>query len=221
MKMTDLRRKEGKRSTRKRAAAVLLAALLMLLAAVPAFAACKIDEAEYEGKGKVEVSFTSKVTYDNLKVTVKDANGKKMKVRIIDRDDDDIEFKILKYKKGETYQYKITGIKEKGTAKSTKLSGKIMLPTSNGNVPVKEIEYDKKDKEVEFSFEKKVKWKSPKVSITDGSKEYVRSIKDRDNDEIEVSVKKLKKGKVYQYTISGIKKKGDKKYTTISGTFRA
>ena len=39
--------------------------------------------------------------------------------------------------------------------------------------------------------------------------------------EIEVAVKKLTRGKTYQYTISGIKKKSSGSYTTISGSFTA
>ena len=101
------------------------------------------------------------------------------------------------------------------------LSGKIKIPKSTGTVPVKEIGYEKKDREVEFEFDSKVVWSNPKVSIKRGGKEFVRRIDETDRDGVEVKVKKLKKGKIYQYTISGVRKQGDKQDTTLTGSFRA
>ena len=97
----------------KRAAAILTVMLLLSgIFAYPAAAACRISKTEYEGKGKIEVTFTGRVTYPDLKVSVTDASGKKMKVKIIEKDSDDLEFKIRNYKRGKTYHYRIEGICE-------------------------------------------------------------------------------------------------------------
>ena len=101
------------------------------------------------------------------------------------------------------------------------IKGKVYITVVNGKVPVKTIGYDEKDREVEFSFAKAVQWKASKVEITDGKKKYSVKITEKNRKELEVKVKKLKKGKVYQFTITGIRKKGDTKYTKISGSFVA
>lgn len=204
---------------------LLLAALFAFLVitgltASPAKAAA-IDHTDYEGKGKIEVNFDTKVTYKNLKVTVKTADGKKMKIKIVEKDDDDLTFKIKNYKAGTKYTYTIKGVYTCGESTSKKLTGKIKIPKAAGGLPLKEIEYEAKDKEVEIEFDCRVDWKNPKVTITHGSKNYVRKITEKDKDGIEVKVKKLKSGKVYHYTITGISKKGSGKWTTVSGTFRA
>lgn len=203
----------------------MLPLMLMIIfalgaASAPADAAATIKETEYEGNGRVEVNFASRVKYKNLKVIVKNKAGKTQKVRILEKDNDELEFKILNYKQGQTYTFTIKGIRKKGEKKYGSVSGSVQLPTSKGNVPVRTIEYDASDQEVSFEFETKVKWKSPKVIIKRNGKNYVRYIDEKDRNELEVAVKKLQKGVTYQYSISGIGKQSDKGYTTITGSFR-
>lgn len=90
-------------------------------------------------------------------------------------------------------------------------------------VVVKEVDYDISDREVTFDFKNRVSWKKkPKVTIKDSNgKNYVRYIIEKDNDDIEVKVKKLKVGKKYTYSISGVAKKGSKSYKKVKGTFTA
>lgn len=197
----------------------LIVLLTLLLVRMPVDAAASIKKTEYEGKGKVEVEFKSKVKYNNLKVEVKNESGKIVKSKILDKDSDDLEFKITNYKAGQKYTFKIKGICKKGEKKYGTVSGSIKLPSSKGAVKVKEVEYDAGDREVNFEFAGRVQWKSPKVTIKKGSKNYVKRIDEKDNDEIEVVVKKLKKGVTYKYKITGVRKKGSKKYVTVSGTF--
>ena len=66
-----------------------------------------------------------------------------------------------------------------------------------------------------------VGWKSPKVKIFRGNAQYAVRISDRGRRDAEIRVRKLRKGIVYHYTISGIRKAGDRKYTTIRGSFMA
>lgn len=90
-------------------------ALALSIGAVPASAAAKgtpkVEEVEYNGNGVVEVDFVGDVKYRHVKVTVKDNKGKKYKTRIIDKDRDDIKFKIKKYKAGRNYTIRIKGVK--------------------------------------------------------------------------------------------------------------
>ncbi len=190
-----------------------------MLCHMPVQAATHVKEAEYEGNGKMEVNFTSKVRYKNLKVQVKDGKTSK-KVKILKKDKDELEFRIAGYKPGKTYTFKITGVYKKGEKKASTLTGSIMIPKTHGAVPIAEINYNVKENKVEFEFAKKVQYKSVKVRITEGKKNYVRNISEKDRSELEVKMKKLTKGKIYQYSIRGIKKKGSGKFGTITGSFR-
>ena len=82
--------KKNKRNTARRFFVTLMIMVWMVVAAVPAFAAPKVRKAEYEGKGRVEVDFNSKVRYKNVKVTVKDNKGAGYSTKINEKDDDDL-----------------------------------------------------------------------------------------------------------------------------------
>lgn len=209
------------KTTVRRMFATLMITIWAIVAAVPAFAAPKVKKAEYEGKGRVEVDFNSKVKYKNVKVTVKDNKGATYSTTINEKDDDDLTFTIKNFKTGRTYTYTISGIKKNNESSYGKVTGKVTIPTPTTTPKVKEVDYDKGDREVEFEFTTRVQWKGTKVTITDGSKNYVTRIKEKDSDSIEVKVSKLTIGKKYTYKISGVRIKGANSYKTISGTFIA
>ena len=91
----------------------------------------------------------------------------------------------------------------------------------NNKVVVKDIDYDRSDREVEFEFKGSVQWRSPTCKITKYGKNYVRYIKSKDSDELEVKVNKLNIGDTYSYKITGVKNKKGTKYQVVTGTFRA
>ena len=199
----------------------LLVCMTVLAFCVPAAASAKIKKVSSEGKREVDVHFSGKVQYKNVKVCVSDASGNKMSTKIIERDNSSLSFIIKKAVMGNTYCFTISGIRAKGEKQYSCVSGKIYIPIQKGSVPVESIGYDDKDRELEFEFETRVRWKNPKVVITDGKKEYQSKITERDRMELELKVKKLKKGKIYRYKISGICKYGDESFGTITGTFMA
>ena len=100
---------------------------------------------------------------------------------------------------------------------------KAFFSSSKGGhkVVIKDIDYDRSDREVEFEFKNAVKYKNVKVKITRNGKNYVKKISDKDSRELEVKVKKLTYGKTYHYKITGIKDKNGKKYQTLKGPFKA
>ena len=204
--------------------AALITSLLLTfgLAAGPVSAASapKIEEIDYDGGGKVEVEFYGNISYHNSSVTVKDANGKSYRARIIKRDDDDIKFQIYNYKKGMKYRFTIRGIARQGSSNYTSVSGKVKIPSAK--VAVKEIDYDSEDKTVEIDFKDKVKWDAPTVSIMDSQgTEYSINILEKDNDSIEVSVNALTIGETYSYTVTGVNSLGQSGSRTLTGTFVA
>ena len=213
-----------KRSALHRLTAVVLGALIAVtMSGVSAFAATAptVEDTEYKGKGRVEVEFQGKVSWKDAKVVVKDLDGKSYKTSIIEKDSDDIYFRIKDYQKNRTYKITIKGVKVKGTTGYTSVKTKIKIPRA-GKIVVEDVDYDKYDKEVEFDFQGRVEWNDPKVTITDSDgKNYVTKIIEKDRDSIEVKVKSLSYGKKYNYKITGIRKAGTKDYVTKKGTFKA
>ena len=105
--------------------------------------------------------------------------------------------------------------------KKFKIKGKIKIPKKT-KAKVKDIDFDAEDQEVEFEFNGRVYWKSPSVIIKDAAgNTYSAVVKETGKKDIEVKVNGLKNGETYTYAISGVKKKGDKGYTTVYGKFKA
>ena len=117
----------------KRLLASMLALAMMLstLLVMPVNAAVpQKKRIKYEGYGKVEMEFRSKVQWKNVKVTVKDNTGKSYSVKILDTDSDEIEFKILQYKQGRKYTCTVSGVRQKGNGSYGKVSGSVTIPTT-------------------------------------------------------------------------------------------
>ena len=135
------------KTTVRRMFATLMITIWAIVAAVPAFAAPKVKKAEYEGKGRVEVDFNSKVKYKNVKVTVKDNKGATYSTTINEKDNDDLTFTIKNYKAGRTYTYTISGVRKNKEKTYGKVTGKVTIPAASGTPRVKKTDYDRKDKE--------------------------------------------------------------------------
>ena len=221
----------------RRIITLVVTILTALSALTTVDAASKIKEVEYDGKGVVEVEFDGKVTYSNPKVTVKDASGKAYSATIIEKDDDDLEFKVANIASGTNYTFTISGIKFMGSSGYTSVSGTFKTPasktTATTNKPttttsakvtaltIKEVEYDLKDKELEIDFNSKVQYKNPKVTVQDSNgKTFEAKIYSKDDDDLEAIVFGLQKGKTYKVTVSGVAKRGTTGYTTVTATLK-
>ncbi len=125
----------AKKNMMKAALSVMMAALVTIAFSAPAFAAVPDKEkVEYKGKGKVEVEFAQDVKYKKSKVKVTDKSGKTYKVKVLERDDDEITFKIKKYKTGKKYNVKITGVKAEGTKKYGTFKCTVKIPKASKSI---------------------------------------------------------------------------------------
>lgn len=197
--------------------AAVLASTLLFPTTVFAASKASIKKTTYEGSGIVDVDFSKDVQYKNTKITVKDSSGKTYSATIRDKDEDDLEFRIAKYATGKTYQYTISGVRNRGTSSYSTLSGKVTIPGASSKAQIAKTKYDGGGK-VEVDFKSKVQYKNAKVTVKDSKgKSYSASIIDRDDDELEFKIKGFKSGTAYSYTISGIRPKGASSYTSVSG----
>ncbi len=180
-----------------------------------------IARIEYEGGGKVEVDFKSRVSYNSVKVSVKDSGGKAYSAKILERDSDELDFKINSVQSGKTYTFTISGIKRSGTSGYTSVSGSVKVPSA-AKITIGEVEYDAEDRELSVEFAHRVHYKNTKVTIKDSSgKSYSVRIREKENDEMELYASGLKRGKRYTLTISGIKCQSVSTYTSVSKAFTA
>lgn len=197
---------------------VLFAVLFTGMMSTEGLACLKVKNTEWEGKGKVEVHFPYNVKLRKAQVIVTDAAGKKHSARILKVEKREVEFRAADLRQGETYSFTIRGIKKKskrgsyGTAQ-----GSFTVPVTVNGITMKETDINVRKQKISFEFLEKVNWKKASVSISDGNKEYVVKILGKNKKEIKVKTKGLKSGKQYIWKIKGIRRKGTKKYVTISG----
>lgn len=206
---------------KKRIVSLLL--LIVMILAIPSYAfaaAPVIKDVGYEGAGCVEVDFTGKVQYRNLKVTVTGPNGQSFRAEVTDKDDDDLDFVIPNAKPGAKYSFTISGIRTGKSGSYQSVKGSIRIP--NVDPLIKEIEYDRADRELEIEFVGRVKYQKLKVTVTDANGKTVKcTVAEKNSRELELIVKGLKAGARYTVTISGVRPVSGSSYLTITGTFRA
>jgi hypothetical protein len=131
-------------------------------------------------------------------------------------------FTIRNYRKGRTYTYTISGIKRSSDKNFGTVKGTIWVPAATQPPRFKQADYDSDDLEVEIEFRPYVQYKNTRVTITDSSKKnYVVRIVKKGNDSITVKVRKLSLGRKYNFTVSGIRVKGNTTYTRVKGSFVA
>lgn len=202
----------------KKLITLVLVLTCLVSAAIPAMAAtAAIKKTEYEGSGYVEVDFKKDVQYKSVKVTVKDSDGKSYTAKISEKDEDDLTFKVSNIKAGKTYNYTISGVRAGGSGSYGKVSGSFKVPAAK-KLSIKELEYDRGDKEMEIEFSGKVEYSSAKVTVKDSSgKSYTAKIIEKENDGMEVRVSGLKKGSKYTVKVSGVRlKSAGGSYSSVS-----
>ena len=192
----------------KKLFAMVFVLVSLVSASIPAMAAsAAIKKTEYEGSGRVEVEFKRDVQYKGAKVSVKDSDGKAYTVKITEKDEDDLSFKVSGIVAGKTYKYTISGVRSGGSGSYTSVSGSFKVPAAN-KLAIKSLQYDRGDKELEIEFSGRVEYKNVKVTVKDSSgTSYTAKIIERENDGIEVRVSGLKQGQKYTVKVSGVRLK--------------
>ncbi len=184
-----------------------------------------IEKIEYEGGGLVEVDFKKDVNLRKVKVTVKDSSGRKYAAKIVERDEDELDFRVIGIKADKKYTVTLANVKSAVTGKTATLKATFRTKKISGrsaSVVVKEVEYDPDDRELSIDFKKDVNLWNAKVKVTDAEgKSYKVKVLDYDDDELEVRVYGLTEGASYRYSISGVYAMGSGTAKTVKGTFAA
>lgn len=197
--------------------ALAIAVLLCLTAAALA-AAPKAKRAQYEGDGVVEVDFRKKVTYKNAKVVVKDAAGKQLAAALFDLDGDDVSFRVEGLELGGTYRYTLTGVRQGKRGSYGAVRGSFKVPARPA---VRKVEYEADDRELEITFNARVAFTDATVTVTDAAgKAVAATIIRQEANGLEARVPKLKVGKKYTLTVTGVAFPGEAP-VTVTRTFTA
>jgi hypothetical protein len=207
---------------KKRIVSLLLVVLLLTVSAVPALAAApKIKKVEYDGNGVVDVDFTTKnVRYKNAKVVVKDSAGKKLTAKIIEKDTDEISFKVTGVKAGKKYTFTISGVRAGKSGSYGTVKGSFSTPSGKPRIVKVAFNPDYDDLEIDFATD--VEYKNLKITVrdADGNKLLIYNI-EKDPDNLDMDVEGMVVGKTYTITVSGVRVKGVGSYTSVSKTFVA
>lgn len=186
-----------------------------------------------DNKNIVDVHFKTRVMWDeNASISLTDSSGKSYSAKIIEKDDDDLEIYVEGIKDGTNYTANIQGIKGYDDSSYTNL--KVTFETkkqqtkssTKSSLKVKDVDFDREDKEVSFDFDKNIKAKSGAYIIIKDSNGNAYSSKNSriicDEDDIELFLdKNLTQGKKYTYEINGVKESTSNSYQTIKGSFTA
>lgn len=187
-----------------------------------------VEKVEVKKNGRIEVDFAGKVQYGNLKVKIKDAEGKAYGVSVVEKDNDEINVKAAGLEAGKEYVLIINGIRAKGAEGYTKIkvpfaTGADYVGPGGNGLKIRKVDSDAGDDEIEVEFNKNVQYSNLKVVVKNaaGQKMGVRII-DRDEDSVEVRVNGLERGERYTVKVSGVRKYGSAgKYKTLTYEFTA
>ena len=92
------------------------------------------------------------------------------------------------------------------------------LPALAAPPRLEEVEY-RGNGIVEVEFLKKVSYKDAKVTVTGDDGKICRvSVTAKDKDDLTFKIRDYQEGASYTFTISGVRRKGTKKYGSVSGT---
>ena len=202
--------------------AIVFAAALMVAAAYPTLAETPvIKQVEYEGKGRVDVEFVSRVAYENVEITVADDAGTSYVPTIWEMDDDDLTFAVENIAEGRNYSFTISGVRTGFSGAAETVYGTFAVPAT-GELAVKGFDYDAKDGELEIEFYGKVEYDNPAVEITDASgRSYEVKLRELDRDSMELRVSGLERGAEYTASVSGVRTFGAADFGSAQANFIA
>lgn len=206
----------------KKLIALLLAAIALLTLTVSAMAdAPVIEKVKYEGFGYVDVDFRGRVQYSDVNVTVTDAAGKAYDATIWEMDDDDLSFNVANIVDGMTYQFAISGVRSGGSGNYESVSDSFVVPDA-GELAIKEIDYDGDDRELEVEFNGRVQYQDLSAVVRDASgNSYEATVRERDEDSVELRVSGLTRGGEYTVVVSGVRLADSAEFASVSRSFTA
>ena len=73
----------------------------------------------------------ARVNWYDPEITVEDEKGDVYKAVVVEKDHDEIEFRILNYEQGRTYNFAITGVRAQNENERGTIKGNVTIPETN------------------------------------------------------------------------------------------
>lgn len=180
----------------------------------------KVSKVTCTASGKVNVSFRGKVTYsDTLSVVIADESGKEMECKILKKNKGLMSVSAKGLVKGQKYTITIEGVMAKNAAEPATITKTFVakgMKTAN-KVSKATVKYNKF---VILKLKTSASYKDATVTVKDADgKEYAAKIVKKAKGNIKIQVEGLEKGKKYTVTVTGIKTKKEKNYSSVTKTF--
>ena len=208
----------------KKIVSLVIAAMMVLLvgASFALAEAAQIQRVKYEGNGLVDVEFLRDVGYDNLTITVSDSLGNAYTTTIVERDDDDLTFRVDQIAAGEEYTFTISGVRSGRSGEYGSVTGTFSTP-EEGQVGIETVEYEADEREVEIDFIGRVEFDmNCTVTMTDAmGNTYNGQILKMDEDSLEVYVEGLTRGETYTVLVTGVRNVGQAEFGSVEWEFQA
>ncbi len=172
--------------------------------------------------GKLNVSFKGKVTYtDALKAVITDEEGKEIKCNISKKNASLLTVSVAGLVKGQKYTLTVEGILAKNADEPATIVKTFIAKGMKTACKVSKVSVAKK-KFVTIKMKSSAYYKDASVVVNDvDGNVYDAKIIKKAKGNIKVQITGLKKGTKYTITISGVKTKKEKNFSSITKTFVA
>jgi len=155
----------------------------------------------YEGMGVVDVDFLWDVSYRDPQVTVTDSDGLRCAVRIMERDEDDLSFRLENAVPVIHYSYTISGVRSGFSGDYAEFTGSFVVPEKQG-LEIKKVDYDLDDDELDVEFRGSVNLQDARISVSDAEgNSYDLTLRELEGDGFEAYVPGLQRGERYTVTV--------------------
>lgn len=180
----------------------------------------KIAKVICTASGKLNVSFKGKVKYsDTVKVTITDAEGKEVDCQIKKKNKTSMQISVQGLVKGQKYTLTIEGVIAKNTSEPVTITKTFTAKGMKTACKASKVTVAKK-KFITIKVKGNVCYKDATVTVVDEDGNSLEAeIVKKTKGNIKVWVDGLVKGKKYTVTITGVKVKKEKNYSSITKTF--
>ena len=182
----------------------------------------KVAKVTCTASGKLNVSFKGKVKYsDTIKATITDAEGNEVDCKIRKKNKASMQISVSGLVKGQEYTLTIEGVIAKNTNEPATITKKFTAKGMKTACKASKVTVAKK-KFVTIKMKSKAYYKDATVKVTDAAgNELEAKVVKKAKGNIKVQVTGLKKGEKYTVTITGVKTKKEKNFSSITKTFTA
>ena len=180
----------------------------------------KVVKVTCTASGKLNVSFKGKVKYsDTVKATITDAEGKEVDCQIKKKNKASMQISVKGLVKDQKYTLTIEGVIAKNTSEPATITKTFTAKGMKTACKASKVTVAKK-KFITIKVKGNVYYKDATVTVVDedGNNLEAKIVK-KAKGNIKVQVKGLEKGKKYTVTITGVKAKKEKNYSSITKTF--